>query len=107
MIDYTKAAAAIGGCEHPGVKLEGRVVTYHDTTAALGIAYTALFSANCPDCGAKFRFLGDVGLPPADVREAQASRRPWVSGKQDELGVMIAPIEPGEVLAGVAVAGRA
>lgn len=98
---------SLGGCEHPSITLTGRVVTYHDPSTPLAIAYTALFSAVCQDCGVHFRFLGDTALPPMNIEDAKQSRRPWVSHAMDELGCMIAPIEPGEVLAGVAVAGRA
>lgn len=106
MIDYT-LPTGFNGCEHPSINLGGTVRSYHDPSTDLGIAYAAYFTAHCPDCGVKFRFLGDNGLAPLNITEAQQSRRAWVSGTQDELGVMISPIEPGEVLGGVPVAGRA
>ena len=65
-------------------------------------------AVRCTLCGQAFRFLGNNALAPETPQEAQRSRLgAWVTGTADELACMIAPIEPGEALADIAVAGRA
>lgn len=108
MIDYTAPSPLFGGCQH--LRLVPHAATYAliDPNRPGLLLYSVHVSVFCPDCGAKFRFLGDNALAPSSAMEAQQDRRgAWVSGTAEELGCMIAPIEPGEALANVAVAGRA
>lgn len=64
--------------------------------------------ANCQECGAPFRFMGNMPLAPENVVDALMGRGgAWVTPSADELGVMISPIEPGGVLESTPVAGRA
>lgn len=108
MIDYTTPAPLFGGCQHP--RLVPHAVTYalHDPDRPGLFLYSVHVSVFCPDCQAKFRFLGNNALAPTSAVEAQKDRRgAWVSGTAEELGCMISPIEPGEGLSEMAVLGRA
>lgn len=96
-----------------GACLHGRLVPHAATYALVDpisgqMMYSVHVSVFCPDCQARFRFLGNNALAPDTAKEAQEDRRgAWVSGTADELACMIAPIEPGEALEGMAVQGRA
>ncbi len=97
-----------GGCEHPEAKPSAAVYAIGDPMNPGVVLHSVHLRVTCPHCGAAFRFLGNNALAPSGAVEAQRDRiGAWVSGDAVELACMIAPIEPGEALATIAVAGRA
>jgi hypothetical protein len=100
MIDYTRA------CEHH--RLTPSAACYIYPNADGGSLYCVAVAAACPDCGAKFQFLGNNPLAPSTYEEAQKERLgAWVSPNLQELACMIAPVEPSGGLADAAILGRA
>lgn len=103
MIYYTPPA-----CPHTRLTPHAATYAINDPTNPGRFLYSVHINVFCPDCQAKFRFLGNNALAPTTAEEAQKDRRgAWVSGTAEELACMIAPIEAGEALCGVAVQGRA
>ena len=91
-------------CPHHNVEIRWSVHHY----ATDETLHTAHIQAVCNACGVRFRFLGNMALAPPTAEEALSGRHgAWISGTADELGCVIAPIEPGGGLQSIAVEGRA
>jgi hypothetical protein len=102
MIDYT------GKCQHLNLSPQSAAYVLENPDAPGAWLYSVHLAVTCADCGVKFRFLGDNALAPGSLQEAQRGRLgAFVTATLDELGCMIAPIEPSGGLSEMAVSGRA
>lgn len=95
-------------CVHPRLTPDASTYALIDPDHPGQFIYAVHVRVFCPDCEARFRFLGNNALAPATAKQAQEDRRgAWVSGAADELACMIAPMEPGDSLSDMEVQGTA
>lgn len=95
-------------CNHIRLTPSAACYVMPDPEAPRGFYYAVAVAVFCPDCRARFQFLGNNALAPQSYAEAQRSRvGAWVSGNLCELACVLAPVEPSGGLADVEVAGRA
>lgn len=95
-------------CRHPRLTPDSTTYALMDPNNPGAWIYTVHVRVFCPDCAARFRFLGDMPLAPASAKEAMMGRMgAFVSGDGGELGCVIAPIGLSEGLENMTAAGRA